>query len=531
MTRKGFRKRWIMGTAQPELFYILWKNRKKTGTVTVTLLTHIFSSIDALIGEWYYPVCDRTQQSEKCSYYICTKEETIENNMPVTKYQPVINLNADKDAEDIYLFIGDQTISLSEGTYYYKEMISAKGDILYYNLKEFEVKANENTELIIDHEPNLLKCYTEFEIKPEEWRIDNVGVYEDVFLPHWGINSVSDNTVNYPIINNKIGVNIRKLTWQDIHYEDRIVYNDVSIEQFTEDFEGNYLSCDGGQYVDKEHLQKRPPEKTSTPDITLDGDIILMQEYLATFHERNRGAASPYVKLTYTSVNGSLQAENYVMNYWEYKIQEPYYEMDEIKIDVVPDTKKEIDTYFNGSVINVTWTFPEYNVTWTQHVKKRPTSSAEVEEEYSEDFGYTNAEVILLAHCIPEDVAPFPYWMCRRITEYRPVGGGAGMPCYHGIACWEYDAYDEEGNPILNDDGTIKQYYYTDLYSYGNAVTDETGRLPYDKLYELKRNNEKEHLYVIPEDYKKCNDVYTCTVVYQEQTRNHYETLHGLTTN
>lgn len=529
MTRKGFRKRWIMGTAQPELFYVLWKNRKKTGTVTVTLLTHIFSSIDGLIGEWYYPMCDKTQPSKNCGYYICTRR--IGRNIfgyAIYIYDPIINLNAAKDAEDIYMFYDDQTISLPEGTYYYKEMISAKGDILYYELKKFEVKANENTELIIDHEPNLLKCYTEFEIKPEEWHIDNAGIYEDVFLPHWGMNSVADNTIHHPVINNKIGVNIRKLTWQDIHYENRIIYNDIPIEQFVYDFEGAYVWCDGGQYVDREHLQKRPPEKTSTPDVTLDGDIVLMQEYFATFYERYRGTTSPYISLSYSPINGSFQAENYAMDYWEYKIQEPYYEIDEIKTDIVPDTKKEIDTYFNGSVMNVSWTFPEYDVLWTQHIRKRPSSGAEIEEEYDEDFSYTNKEIVLLAHCVPKDVAPFPYWMCRRITDYRPVGGGAGMPCYYGISCWEYDARDAEGNLIYNDDGTIKQYYYTELYGYGDAVNGEVGRLPYDKLYEIKRAGEETYLYTFPEEREKCNDIYTCTVIYQEQTRKQYMVLHDI---
>lgn len=148
MDRKELRKRWIMGTIQPELFYIPWKVEKEQKKILIQIYPR--TQVNRYYSA-YYPVADINYRKISNSKYMILNENHI-------------CLNTDGEiAEDSFVSQGVQVYKLSSGKYYYYEIVAAEGDMLIEEPIEFIVADDtENyTEYYFEHDYRAIKIYYE----------------------------------------------------------------------------------------------------------------------------------------------------------------------------------------------------------------------------------------------------------------------------------------------------------------------------------------------------------------------------------
>lgn len=180
MTVKEFMHRWILGCTNKPLFYLPF--HRSLGKVIIEPMSHIYERMFDN-KQFFVPYCDQSQltgtiylqksgeriPTKGCEYRIYKKVKTSSGKY---KYISVLEngiLDPDEKAD---MFKNKVELNLPAGTYYYKEFISGEGDILHFDIEKFTVKANEITNLIIDHEPKLVQTFLKFTRKEESFRID-----------------------------------------------------------------------------------------------------------------------------------------------------------------------------------------------------------------------------------------------------------------------------------------------------------------------------------------------------------------------
>lgn len=147
MDRKELRKRWIMGTIQPELFYVSWKKKKKV-LLYIRNKTHCFydSKCNA-----YYATYSTNYYADGVKFQVLDKNFTPINDTVHTSYVANIPVN-----------VGE--------TYYYYELESGIGNklikeplkitITKEDLKEFQHSLYDYDyyyDYTIIHEPNFIE--------------------------------------------------------------------------------------------------------------------------------------------------------------------------------------------------------------------------------------------------------------------------------------------------------------------------------------------------------------------------------------
>lgn len=177
MNRNEFCKRWIMGCVDPPFFYLPYKKRK--GNIVINPVTHIH---DKRISsrQYFVPYMDDPHTTGEITIFNgYNQEETPTEGCEYRIYRKIthadgsfeyiaVNENGELDPnEEQPMLKNKQTLKLPLGTYYYKEYISAEGDILHFKPVKFEVKSSdmnikEPREITIDHKPKLAKCYVKF---------------------------------------------------------------------------------------------------------------------------------------------------------------------------------------------------------------------------------------------------------------------------------------------------------------------------------------------------------------------------------
>lgn len=201
-----------MGCVEPPFFYLPYKMRR--GNIVINPVTHIH---DKRFGskQFFVPYMDNPHTTgeitiyqggsqdelptEGCEYRIYRK---ITHNDGSFEYISVDQNGAFDESETQPMFKNKQTFNLPTGTYYYKEFISAEGDILHFKPVKFvvtnaDVGATEPREIIIDHEPKLAKCYIKYKetIDTFKFEADDVSGKNPTSPPnghgYWGYTATS----------------------------------------------------------------------------------------------------------------------------------------------------------------------------------------------------------------------------------------------------------------------------------------------------------------------------------------------------
>ena len=198
MTVRELMHRWVLACANKPLFYLPF--HRSLGKVIIEPMTHIFPVIYDY-KQFFVPYCNKSQLTGTirvwktiggkeqeptlgCEYRIYKRFKKASGEY---EYISVLDngvLDRDEKAE---MFKNKTEITLPEGVYYYKEFISGEGDILHFNIERFEVKANEITHLVVDHEPKLVQTYFKFVKKAEHFGFGTNGTYSrtiDSWSPH-----------------------------------------------------------------------------------------------------------------------------------------------------------------------------------------------------------------------------------------------------------------------------------------------------------------------------------------------------------
>ena len=198
MTVRELMHRWTLACANKPLFYLPF--HRNLGKVVIEPMTHIFPVIYDY-KQFFVPYCNKSQLTGTirvwktiggkeqeptlgCEYRIYKRFKKASGGYEYISVLDSGVLDRDEKAE---MFKNKTEITLPEGVYYYKEFISGEGDVLHFNIERFEVKANEITHLVVDHEPKLVQTYFKFVKKIERFELAFNGDYSrtiDSWSPH-----------------------------------------------------------------------------------------------------------------------------------------------------------------------------------------------------------------------------------------------------------------------------------------------------------------------------------------------------------
>lgn len=182
MTVREFMHRWILGCVNKPLFYLPF--HRSLGKVIIEPMSHIYD-IKYDGRQFFAPYCNKSQLTGTirirrgkefeptlgCEYRIYKKVKKASGEY---EYVSVLENGIIDRYEKAEMFKNKVELNLPAGTYYYKEFISGEGDILHFDIEKFEVKANEITNLIVDHEPKLVQTFFKFVKETEHFEIKKV---------------------------------------------------------------------------------------------------------------------------------------------------------------------------------------------------------------------------------------------------------------------------------------------------------------------------------------------------------------------
>lgn len=197
------RKRWIMGTIQPELFYIPWKNQKEKKSIYIHPLTQLNYKNSS-----YYPIADISYRRISYSKYMILNEN-----------KKCLNTNGET-VESNFISQGVQNYMLSIGKYYYYEIVAAIGDKLIEKPVEFIVTndTKDSTEYYFDHDYRAIKMYYECVTEDISPNIKmETGWFTDT-SPKFNYSVTDNTTIMPPTVSYIIYTKVKSIEFEETDY-------------------------------------------------------------------------------------------------------------------------------------------------------------------------------------------------------------------------------------------------------------------------------------------------------------------------